>query len=121
MDDIEDLPKSLLYRKSHSESEHQFRDRDIILFRETLLSWYDSNRRHLPWRGDDDDVLRQDLKGRKVGAKMEPQQQRVTPYATWVSEIMLQQTRVDTVVNYFRNWMRRFPTVEALAAASIDV
>jgi A/G-specific adenine glycosylase len=39
-------------------------------------------------------------------------------YATWVSEIMLQQTRVETVVAYFERWMRRFPTVHALAAAS---
>lgn len=43
---------------------------------------------------------------------------RVTPYETWVSEIMLQQTRVDTVVEYFVRWIAKFPTVQALAAAS---
>ena len=41
-------------------------------------------------------------------------------YATWVSEIMLQQTRVETVIEYFERWMRRFPTVHALAAASSE-
>ena len=45
----------------------------------------------------------------------------VTPYETWVSEIMLQQTRVDTVVEYFLRWIDRFPTVAALAEAKEDV
>jgi A/G-specific adenine glycosylase len=58
-----------------------------------LLAWYDRNRRDLPWRGASD------------------------PYAVWVSEVMLQQTQVTTVLRYFPGWMRRFPTVRALAAA----
>ena len=41
-------------------------------------------------------------------------------YATWVSEIMLQQTRVETVIRYFLTWMERFPTIEALASASAE-
>lgn len=57
-----------------------------------LLAWYDANRRRLPWRED------------------------VSPYRTWVSEIMLQQTRVAAVLPYFRRFMERYPTVEALAA-----
>ena len=59
-----------------------------------LLEWYRLQARQLPWRGQND------------------------PYATWVSEIMLQQTRVDTVIPYYRRWMERFPTLEKLAAAS---
>ena len=59
-----------------------------------LLNWYAKNKRTLPWRDHPD------------------------PYAVWVSEIMLQQTRVDTVISYFENWMRLFPTVHALAKAS---
>ncbi len=59
-----------------------------------LLRWYKLNARTLPWRGHAD------------------------PYAVWVSEIMLQQTRVDTVIPYFEKWMTRFPTVESLAQAS---
>lgn len=60
----------------------------------TLLEWYRREARDLPWRRTND------------------------PYAIWVSEIMLQQTRVETVVPYFQSFLRRFPTVERLAAAS---
>ena len=59
----------------------------------TILNWYRVNKRDLPWRDHPD------------------------PYAVWVSEIMLQQTRVETVIPYFEKWMRLFPTVQALAAA----
>lgn len=59
-----------------------------------LLNWYNKNKRMLPWRGVED------------------------PYAVWVSEIMLQQTRVETVLPYYKKWMKRFPTVGALAKAS---
>lgn len=58
-----------------------------------LLEWYTSHARRLPWRGSSD------------------------PYAVWVSEIMLQQTRVETVIPYFERWMLRFPTLAALAQA----
>lgn len=61
-------------------------------FEEKLLVWYSLNARDLPWRGHSD------------------------PYAVWVSEIMLQQTRVETVIPYFERWMERFPTIAALAA-----
>ena len=60
-----------------------------------LLNWYNKNKRILPWR----------LPG-------------LSPYAVWVSEIMLQQTRVETVIPYFEKWLRFFPTVQALANAS---
>ena len=63
---------------------------------EALLAWYDSHRRELPWRD--------------IG----------NPYATWVSEIMLQQTRAETVIPYFQRFMADYPTVEALAAAPLD-
>lgn len=61
---------------------------------QVLLDWYETHARQLPWRGSAD------------------------PYAVWVSEIMLQQTRVETVIPYFERWMARFPTVSALATAS---
>jgi A/G-specific adenine glycosylase len=72
--------------------------RDTI--RRTLLTWYDAHRRDLPWR-------------RAAG---EP----ADPYRVWLSEVMLQQTRVETVIPYFRRWLERFPTVAALAAAEPD-
>jgi A/G-specific adenine glycosylase len=58
-----------------------------------LLAWYRQNKRSLPWRDHPD------------------------PYAVWVSEIMLQQTRVETVIPYFERWMAHFPDVQTLAAA----
>lgn len=58
-----------------------------------LLNWYDKNKRTLPWRNHPD------------------------PYAVWVSEIMLQQTRVETVIPYFEKWMQLFPNLAVLAKA----
>jgi len=63
-------------------------------FVKPLLDWYRKTPRPMPWRGVKD------------------------PYAVWVSEIMLQQTRVETVIPYYQAWMERFPTMDALAAAS---
>ena len=84
----------------------QFREDEVKEIRTSLLKWYDVNRRDLPWRriNDSDDTDRD----RKA-------------YAVWVSEIMLQQTRVQTVINYFNRWMEKWPTVEHLAQASIEV
>lgn len=66
-------------------------------FSSAVLEWYDQHGRHdLPW------------------------QQGITPYRVWVSEIMLQQTQVSTVLNYFGRFMDALPTVEALAAAEED-
>ncbi len=62
-------------------------------WRQRLLSWYDHNRRELPWRLDRD------------------------PYRVWLSEIMLQQTRVSAVLDHYRRFLRRFPTVQKLASA----
>ena len=65
-------------------------------FRRRLLLWFDENARDLPWRRSKD------------------------PYAIWVSEIMLQQTRVAAVLDHYDRFLRRFPTVQALAAAPED-
>ena len=65
----------------------------ILSFRQKLLVWYDENKRDLPWR------------------------RSKNPYHIWVSEIMLQQTRVDTVIPYYERFLEWFPTVESLANA----
>ena len=65
----------------------------ILSFRQKLLTWYDANKRDLPWR------------------------RSKNPYHIWVSEIMLQQTRVDTVIPYYERFLDWFPTVESLANA----
>ena len=62
----------------------------------TILRWFSENRRNLPWRETND------------------------PYAIWLSEIILQQTRIQQGTAYWERFMERFPTVETLAAASED-
>jgi len=69
---------------------------DIALLRKTLMLWYNTHHRHLPWRESCD------------------------PYRIWVSEVMLQQTRVKTAVPYFLSFMDRFPTLESLARADLE-
>ncbi len=64
--------------------------------RPRLLAWFDAHKRDLPWRGAGD------------------------PYAVWISEVMLQQTRAGSVVPYYRRWMARFPNVGALADAELE-
>lgn len=75
---------------------------DIPSFRSTLLGWYDAEGRDLPWR------VRPEARAR--GA-------RADPYAIWLSEVMLQQTTVPHATPYWRAFLARWPTVEALAAA----
>ncbi|GAB3804120.1 A/G-specific adenine glycosylase [Virgibacillus kimchii] len=67
---------------------------NIFAFQHDLLTWYHENKRDLPWREDQN------------------------PYKIWVSEIMLQQTKVDTVIPYFNRFIEKFPTPEALAEAN---
>lgn len=65
-------------------------------FRRRLLAWYDRRARALPWRETSD------------------------PYRIWISEIMLQQTQVDTVIPYYRRFLKRFDDVRALARAPLE-
>lgn len=61
-----------------------------------LINWYYQNKRILPWRNDKE------------------------PYHVWVSEIMLQQTRIEAVIDYYQRFMESFPTIESLANADLD-
>ena len=63
---------------------------------QALLPWFDRNKRDLPWR------------------------RNRSPYSTWISEIMLQQTRVETVKPYYERWMQQFPDVRTLAEADVQ-
>jgi A/G-specific adenine glycosylase len=70
---------------------------DTASFADALLAWFDhAGRKHLPW------------------------QQSPSPYRVWISEIMLQQTQVVTVIPYYERFMQRFPDIGALAAAPLD-
>ncbi len=68
----------------------------LARLRSGLLAWYDRQRRDLPWRDEPD------------------------PYRVWVSEVMLQQTQVTTVIPYYERFLQRFPHLADLAAASLD-
>lgn len=63
---------------------------------DSLLHWFAKNQRTLPWRNE------------------------YSPYQTWISEVMLQQTRTKTVLPYYERWMRRFPDIRSVAAAPVD-
>lgn len=69
---------------------------DQKIVQKSLLKWFDENQRSLPWR------------------------RSYEPYQVWISEIMLQQTQVATMLPYFERWMRELPTVEALAELPED-
>ena len=71
-------------------------DDKIEAFQKTLLDWYDANKRDLPWR------------------------RTSNPYYIWISEIMLQQTQVDTVIPYYERFIDTLPEISDLAAASED-
>src|ERR1700712_2659481 len=66
---------------------------EVLGFRRKLMLWYRDNARVLPWRGISD------------------------PYKTWVSEVMLQQTRVAAVIEHYNEFLRKFPTILALSLA----
>jgi A/G-specific adenine glycosylase len=82
-------------RKAIPAAVHSASSVDFPALRRRLVAWYRRQRRDLPWRRSRD------------------------PYRIWISEIMLQQTRVDVVVPYFERFMTRFPNVETLACAPL--
>lgn len=73
--------------------ENQLEGFNYLEFQDDLITWYEANKRDLPWRQTSD------------------------PYLIWISEIMLQQTQVDTVIPYFQNFKTKYPTVRDLAEA----
>jgi A/G-specific adenine glycosylase len=82
---------------------------DLHAFREHLLSWYLAHARDLPWR--------QQPGKQRAGKRHPGKKKHRNPYHVWVSEIMLQQTRVAAVIEHYRKFLQRFPTVEKLASA----
>jgi A/G-specific adenine glycosylase len=83
-------------RLHHGKTAVPFTDDAVTEIRCALLAFYDTSARPLPWRTTSD------------------------PYAIWISEVMSQQTRVDTAVPYYVRWLQRFPNVAALADAPLD-
>ena len=85
------------YNENLTDVKEIFRKGDLRAIPKPLLKWYDNNRRILPWREDP------------------------APYRIWVSEIMLQQTRVEAVKPYFQRFMETLPDIAALAQAPEEV
>ncbi|XP_077321376.1 adenine DNA glycosylase-like isoform X1 [Lithobates pipiens] len=83
---------------------HFFSPPEVEILRKDLLAWYDGHKRDLPWR-------------RLASEEMDPDRRA---YSVWVSEVMLQQTQVSTVIDYYKNWMKTWRTVQDLAGASLE-
>lgn len=98
--DVEDLHRA-----------HAFAPDEVATLRAEWLAWYDFGHRAMPWRNEASANER---------AALSRADRAQWAYRVWVSEVMLQQTQVDRVIPYFVAWMERFPTIKALADATID-
>ena len=83
---MENIARQNMKGEPGNQSQH------AVALRRKLLRWYDRHRRQLPWRESQD------------------------PYRIWISEVMLQQTRVQAVIPYYEKFLRLFPSIQALAA-----
>jgi len=83
---------------------HEFSMEEILQIRTSLLTWYDAKARILPWREFGRSVTDDNTRG----------------YSILVSEVMLQQTQVVTVIEYYNKWMKRWPTTAALSRATLE-
>ncbi|XP_073499689.1 adenine DNA glycosylase isoform X2 [Phyllobates terribilis] len=90
--------------KRHHSPYHIFTSEETATLRKELLTWYDRCKRDLPWR-------------RLASAETDLNRRA---YSVWVSEVMLQQTQVSTVIDYYTRWMKTWPTVQDLAMASLE-
>ncbi|KFK23630.1 hypothetical protein AALP_AAs74839U000400 [Arabis alpina] len=111
------IPREKLIRKCRQKKKEEeeeplggdmedlFSEKETQKIRRSMLEWYDTNQRDLPWRR-----RREEEEGEK----------EKRAYEVWVSEIMLQQTRVQTVMEYYKRWMLKWPTIHHLAQASLE-
>ncbi|KAJ3101632.1 hypothetical protein HDU97_001245 [Phlyctochytrium planicorne] len=103
----------------HAKDYHDFTAEELDGIRSSLLTWYDREQRELPWRA---------ASARKEGdtivpiarSAMSDEEEGQRAYEVWVSEIMLQQTQVSTVINYYKKWMEKWPTIFDLAKADLE-
>ena len=102
--DLSEEAKLFVAFKDHKDSSfHYFSKEEARNVVNSLADWWENSgeRRKLPWRGD-----------AEGGGTVE-----VTPYHTWVSEVMCQQTKITAVIPYYEKFIKEFPTVQSLAAA----
>lgn len=93
---------------AHTPQYHEFTSEEITIFQTELLSWFAENQRSMPWR-------------KPFVKSTAPEEQGQRAYEVWVSEIMLQQTQVATVIPYYTRFMEKWPTISDLARADIEV
>lgn len=86
--------------------------------RSKLLAWYDKHKRELPWRSLAAAATTVKVENGDNSSSDDGRQRAA--YAVWVSEIMLQQTQVATVIDYYNRWMSKWPSVSALSKASLE-
>ncbi|CAI5512763.1 unnamed protein product [Closterium sp. Naga37s-1] len=126
--------------KEELEIKYGFSDEEVVAARSALMEWYDANKRDLPWRaaagsekaermeeGRNDSKEAREAGGNERGEQeaQEAREEREEreerrAYGVWVSEVMLQQTRVAVVEPYFRRWLARWPSLPLLASASLE-
>ncbi|KAJ6571712.1 DNA glycosylase [Mycena capillaripes] len=94
---------------THAKSTHVMKAAEIPSIRAALVQWYSGVHasRNMPWRKPYNPTLGREERAQRA-------------YEVWISEIMLQQTQVATVIPYYNRWLEKFPTIRDLAAASID-
>lgn len=99
---------------------HFFSPKEREFLQKELVQWYRNARRRLPWRGDNApfcDAVEFPTDPTKEWSALPLE---IRAYRIWISEIMLQQTRVDTVVDYYLKWIEKFPDLDALASADLE-
>ncbi|KAF5201225.1 Adenine dna glycosylase [Thalictrum thalictroides] len=100
--------------KLEEDMEDYFSKEETHNIRASLLCWYQKNQRVVPWR-----ITSPNTSQEKEEVEAKDQYQLAQrAYEVWVSEMMLQQTRVATVIEYYKRWMEKWPTIHHLAAAS---
>ncbi|CAO3617931.1 unnamed protein product [Mucor hiemalis] len=106
LNDIEECITSR--RLYHSDRYHDVSEEEKLRIQKELLDWYNVEKRTtMPWRKDTDKSWDEEALGQRA-------------YEVWVSEIMLQQTQVATVIGFYNRWMEAFPTIRDLAGADIE-
>ncbi|KAJ7810132.1 DNA glycosylase [Mycena leptocephala] len=108
-DGANDVSKALPTCSSHAKSAHVMKAADVPSIRAALVQWYSTvhTSRNMPWR-------------KPYNPKLGPEERAQRAYEVWISEIMLQQTQVATVIPYYNRWLEKFPTIRDLANATID-
>ncbi|KAJ6590618.1 hypothetical protein DFH09DRAFT_1026727 [Mycena vulgaris] len=109
LDALNDESRRTLPASSHAKSAHAIRAEDVVSIRTSLLQWYAGVHasRNMPWRKQYDPTSGREERAQRA-------------YEVWISEIMLQQTQVATVIPYYNRWIEKYPTIRDLAGASID-